>query len=137
MNVAENFHLHESYREAGFKRIPVVAMILLQILTWGFYSYYWYLSRKKAINHLNTERRFPFWYNWSAAVTVYIFYFLWLYMNSNGILFFNEDFVLFCSLVFMAVSVANHIINRYRSYKSSYNLFAGFFSGDLLHPVSH
>ncbi|MBA4551521.1 MULTISPECIES: hypothetical protein [Thermoactinomyces] len=51
--------LKKTYRAAGFKKIPVVAMILLQVVTWRFYGYYWYLGRKKSDSAIKHPKAFP------------------------------------------------------------------------------
>ncbi len=40
-----------------FKKVPVIVTILLTIITLGFYIPYWFLSRLKTINELQSEKK--------------------------------------------------------------------------------
>jgi hypothetical protein len=111
LEAIEHAGLKKIYRAAGFKKMPVVAMILLQVVTRWFYGYYWYLSRKKAIQHLNTQKRFPFWYIWIAALLDFAMSFGWLLLGLTGFEFSYEFSMLYLELAWTILCIL-FVINR-------------------------
>lgn len=112
MEVAEHLRPQKPYREAGFQWLPIGAMIIFTILTFGLYGFYWYLSRKKAINHLNTKKRFPFWYIWLTVILIFIEMFSQLYygfIESHPPEWYED----FTTLFFMVGTFVNHFLNVY------------------------
>lgn len=74
-------------------------------------------AEKKAIQQLNTQKRFPFWYIWIAALLDFAMSFVWLFAGLAGLEFSYEflDFYLeFVALViFPVLFVLNRIIPVY------------------------
>jgi hypothetical protein len=63
-------------------------------------------AEKKAIQQLNTQKRFPFWYIWIAALLDFAMSFVWLFAGLAGLEFSYEflDFYLeFVALVIFPV----------------------------------
>lgn len=40
------------HRDAALPKLPILVMIVLEVVTLGFYSPYWFLSRRRALNRL-------------------------------------------------------------------------------------
>jgi Na+/proline symporter len=72
---------------------------------------YWYLSRKKAIQHLNTQKRFPFWYIWIAALLDFAMSFGWLFLGLTGFEFSYEFSMLYLELAWTILCIL-FVINR-------------------------
>ena len=67
-------------------------------------------AEKKAIQQLNTQKRFPFWYIWIAALLDFAMSFVWLFAGLAGLEFSYEflDFYLeFVALVIFRFCLFN------------------------------
>ncbi|MFD1204966.1 MULTISPECIES: hypothetical protein [Sporosarcina] len=115
------------------KKAPVWLMIILSIISMGFYMGIWMLNRKKDVQQLNSVNHVPF-YLWSiSTILLIVFFFLnvfrhfiftdigYLYVESFDIIFS----FFFVGLLYYTVFRMRELIESTSSIK--YNQFLLFF----------
>ncbi|KQL51014.1 hypothetical protein AN964_18470 [Heyndrickxia shackletonii] len=89
-----------------FKKVNIILVIFLSIITVGIYIGYWFLNRKKDIKQLREQNYIPFkwWYVFTIFLSVSLLYQIFggVFLTELGLSFFDSLDVIF-SFFFLAI----------------------------------
>ena len=90
------------------KFVSITFTIFANIFTLGFYAVYWYISRRKTLNNLTPDKKFPDLVLFIHVVALICFYYFTDNENSNQEIFSNiAFFVSFLTAIYVAFQVKN------------------------------
>ncbi|MBA4603602.1 DUF4234 domain-containing protein [Thermoactinomyces mirandus] len=101
-----------TFQTAGFKKVDVALMIVLSLVTFGLYIPYWYVSRQKAIENLNTQQKFPFWIAWVIFVCYLVDFIISIASFFVMLPVWYGMFSLYAFLFFIPIFIGLNIILR-------------------------